>query len=242
MKAAIYARKSTDDAHTEENKSVTRQIEHARAFAKRKGWTVAEEHIYVDDGISGAEFRNRPALLRMLNALGVFDVIVTSELSRLGREQSQTANVLANFYAKDRRIFFYLIDEEVKFESAVDKFMISAVTFGAELEREKASQRSRDALARKAVRGYNAGGMVYGYDNVPIESTNSSGEKVKSHTKYRINKEQAAVIRAIFKMYVDGHGHGTIARTLNGDPGPGAGKACQRTRAPAPPRNRAKAG
>ena len=35
---------------------VTRQIENARAYAERKGWTVAEEHVYADDGISGAEF------------------------------------------------------------------------------------------------------------------------------------------------------------------------------------------
>src|SRR3990172_12138032 len=131
MKAAIYARKSTDDDRTEENKSVTRQIERARAFAEAKGWTVDEEHIYVDDGISGAEFKNLPALLRLLNDLRDFDVILTSELSRLGREQSQTANVLANIYAKGRRVFFYLTNEEVKFDTAGDKFMIFPITFGA---------------------------------------------------------------------------------------------------------------
>ena len=176
MKAAIYARKSTDDDRAEDNQSVTRQVDRARAYAEAKGWAVDDEHVYIDDGISGAEFKNRPALLRMLNDLREFDVIVTSELSRLGREQSQTANVLANIYAKAKRVFFYLTDEEVKFESAVDKFMISAVTFGAELEREKASQRSRDALSRKAERGYNTGGVVYGYDNVVIEATNGRGE------------------------------------------------------------------
>ena len=33
----------------------TRQIERARAYAARKGSTVADEHVYTDDGISGAE-------------------------------------------------------------------------------------------------------------------------------------------------------------------------------------------
>jgi DNA invertase Pin-like site-specific DNA recombinase len=52
MIAAIYARKSNEQQGVaDEAKSVTRQIEHARAYAERKGWTVAEEHIYVDDGI-----------------------------------------------------------------------------------------------------------------------------------------------------------------------------------------------
>jgi hypothetical protein len=29
-----------------------------------KGWMVAEAHIYVDDGINGAEFAKRPGLVR----------------------------------------------------------------------------------------------------------------------------------------------------------------------------------
>jgi len=54
--AAIYARKSTgQNGISDEEKSVTRQVEHAKAYAAKKGWTVADEHIYVDDGISGAE-------------------------------------------------------------------------------------------------------------------------------------------------------------------------------------------
>lgn len=40
----------------DEEKRVTRQIEHATAYALKKGWTVSEDHIYSDDGISGAEF------------------------------------------------------------------------------------------------------------------------------------------------------------------------------------------
>jgi hypothetical protein len=33
-----------------------------------KNWSVADEHVYVDDGISGAEFANRPGFLRLVNA------------------------------------------------------------------------------------------------------------------------------------------------------------------------------
>ena len=91
MIAAIYARKSTEQNGVgDEEKSVTRQIEHAKAYASKKGWTVAEKHIYVDDGISGAEFVKRPGFLRLMNALKprpAFQVLVMSEESRLGREQ-----------------------------------------------------------------------------------------------------------------------------------------------------------
>ncbi len=52
MKAAIYARKSTlDDVG-----SVARQIEHAKEYATKKGWTVDDRYVYSDTDISGAEF------------------------------------------------------------------------------------------------------------------------------------------------------------------------------------------
>jgi hypothetical protein len=49
---------------TDEQRSVARQVEHAQTYAARKGWRVLDEHVYVDDGISGAEFANRPGFLR----------------------------------------------------------------------------------------------------------------------------------------------------------------------------------
>ena len=68
--AGIYARKSTEQRNTsDEAKSVTRQIEHATAYAERHGWIVDRAHIYIDDGISGAEFEKRPQFMRMMHAL-----------------------------------------------------------------------------------------------------------------------------------------------------------------------------
>ena len=92
--AAIYARKSTDQNDVADaEKSVTRQIERGAEYAAGKGWTVAKEHIYSDDGISGAEFTNRPGFVRFMNALkprAPFEVLILSELSRLGRVQLET--------------------------------------------------------------------------------------------------------------------------------------------------------
>ena len=70
MIAAVYARKSTDQfAVADEQKSITRQIDHARQYAARKGWTSDDAAIFLDDGISGAEFANRPGFLRLMNSL-----------------------------------------------------------------------------------------------------------------------------------------------------------------------------
>src|SRR5262245_46690183 len=98
MIAAVYARKSTSqDGAADEQRSVSRQLEHANAYATRKGWIVDEAHVYIDDGISGAEFANRPGFLRLINALKpkpLFQVLIMSEESRLGREAIETAYAL----------------------------------------------------------------------------------------------------------------------------------------------------
>jgi hypothetical protein len=153
-----------------------------------------------------------------VDRLRSFDVIVMSEFSRLGREMAYTATVLGQIRAAGVRIWFYLTNEQLKFDSATDKFMVSAVAFAAELEREKASQRSRDARLRKAEHGFNTGGRVYGYDNVSIYTQATAGQQVRSHTEYRVNPAEAEVVRSIFHMYADGHGMKAVARTLNGDP------------------------
>src|SRR5438270_12095680 len=110
MVAAIYARKSTEQTGVaDEQKSVSRHVDNARAYAVRKGWTVDEASIYVDDGISGAEFANRPGFLRLMNALKPrprFQVLVMSEESRLGREAIETAYALKQLVQAGVRVFF----------------------------------------------------------------------------------------------------------------------------------------
>jgi DNA invertase Pin-like site-specific DNA recombinase len=115
MIAAVYARKSTDQNIPDAEKSVTRQVEHATAYAARKGWTVDPAHVYQDDGISGAEFVKRPGLLRLMNTLKPrppFAVLVMSEESRLGREQIETAYLLKQLITAGVRVAYYLEDRE----------------------------------------------------------------------------------------------------------------------------------
>ena len=172
MIAAIYARKSTEQAGVaDDQKSVTRQVEHARAYATAKGWIVDDAHVYVDDGISGAEFANRPGFLRLMNALkprAPFNVLIMSEESRLGREAIETAYALKQLMQAGVRVFFYMEDRERTLDSPTDKIMMSLTTFADELEREKARLRVTDAMLRKARAGHVTGGRVFGYDNVEV--------------------------------------------------------------------------
>jgi site-specific DNA recombinase len=217
MVAAIYTRKSTDQQGvSDQEKSVTRQIEHAKAYAANKGWSVSEKYIFSDDGISGAEFVKRPGFTRLMNSLKprpAFQFLVMSEESRLGREQIETAYALKSIMDAGVRVFFYLEDRERTLESALDKVMLAVTNFGAEMEREKAKQRTYDAMLRKAKAGHVTGGKVYGYDNRELRAPDGR----RLHVVRIVNSTQAVVVRRIFDMYTARMGITRIAKTLNAE-------------------------
>ncbi len=217
MRAAIYARKSTEQTGvSDEEKSVTRQIEHAKLYAAEKGWTVSDEHIFVDDGVSGAEFVKRPGFIRLMNALKprpAFQFLVMSEESRLGREQIETAYALKQIMDAGVRVFFYLEDRERTLDSALEKMMLSLTGFASEMERERAKQRTYDAMLRKAKAGHVTGGKVYGYDNREV----LSAEGHRLHVLRVVNPREAELVRQIFDMYAGGLGITRIAKRLNAE-------------------------
>jgi DNA invertase Pin-like site-specific DNA recombinase len=59
-------------------------------YAERNGWTVSDEHVYVDQAISGGEFQRRPAIQRLMAAAAQrpppFDCVIMMEPERLGRD------------------------------------------------------------------------------------------------------------------------------------------------------------
>lgn len=215
MIAAIYARKSTEQTGVAaDQKSVARQIEHAHAYAARKGWRVAAEYVYVDDGISGAEFTNRPGFIRLMTALKPkppFNVLIMSEESRLGREQIATGYALQQIITAGVRVFSYMEDRERTLNSPIEKVMLSLQTMTDEMEREKARQRAIDTSARKARAGHVTGGRCFGYRNVVV--TDAAGQR--SHVTREIDDAEAAVVRQIFRLCADGYGTKAIAKTLN---------------------------
>ena len=87
-----------------------------------------------------------------------FQILIMSEESRLGREQIETAYALKQIMDAGVRVFFNLEDRERTLDSAMDKVMLSLTNFAAEMERERARQRTHDALLRKAKALHVAGG------------------------------------------------------------------------------------
>ena len=59
MRVAIYARVST--ARQAQAQTIDQQLTRLRSLIEQHSWSLAEEHIYRDDGYSGASL-NRPGL------------------------------------------------------------------------------------------------------------------------------------------------------------------------------------
>lgn len=110
-------------------------------------------------------------------------------------------------------------DQERKLDTAMDKIMASLAGFVAEMEREKASQRTHDAMLRKAKARYVTGNNVFGYDNVPVygEERRPDGTQKRQHVVRQINPTQAKTVVRIFEMYAAGFGLASIAETLNAE-------------------------
>src|SRR5215208_3321937 len=85
MQVALYVRVSTD--RQQHAQTIEQQVAQLQSYvAAREGWTVAAEHIFRDDGHSGAKL-DRPGLdaLRDHAARAAFDVVLVAAPDRLAR-------------------------------------------------------------------------------------------------------------------------------------------------------------
>lgn len=87
------------------------------------------------------------------------------------------------------------------------------------LEREKASRRSRNIAEQKARLGYSIGKPPFGYENVCYSNgVEVSRGMLHDCVRYRTKKDEARTVLAIFRMYDAGLGTVVIAKTMNGHP------------------------
>jgi site-specific DNA recombinase len=224
MRAAIYARKSTEQNVADESKSVVRQQDNARAFATAKGWTVADEHVFVDDGVGGAEFEKRPGLMRMMAAIkpsAPFGALIVSERKSIGREQFETGMIIKRLGQAGVEIFEYVHGRSLTPKNAMEKVLASVQGFADEDHREKTGERIYEALLRKTKQGYVTGGRLYGYRNVDVfDGVDQHGRPRRSHVEREIDAPEAQWVLRAFELYASGIGLKLIARRLTSEGAP----------------------
>ena len=107
--AAIYCRLSVDDGLAQESQSIENQKNILTKYCIDHGFNIF--NIYVDDGFSGTSF-NRPGLIKLKNDIesGFIDIVVTKDLSRLGRDHIMTDYYITTYFL-NRQYILYLYQE-----------------------------------------------------------------------------------------------------------------------------------
>ena len=200
-KTALYCRLSQDDGIEGDSNSIQNQKAILQKFA--------EDHhfpspcFYVDDGFSGGNFQ-RPAFQQMISDMenGEIGIIVTKDLSRLGRNQLHTG-----LYIEERfpmfGVRFIAINDNVDTDSSESNDLMPFKNLFNEWFIRDTSRKIRAVLKAKAERGERLGTRTpYGYRKDPDTK------------KLIVDEEAAAIVRRIFAMCASGSGPSQIARIL----------------------------
>lgn len=106
----------------------------------------------IDDGISGTKEPEKRLLGKLMKKLQKGDVIITSELSRLGRKLFMIMRILEFCMLHDVKVYTVKDGYELG-DNIQSKVLAFAFGIAAEIERDMISQRTKEALARKRLEG-----------------------------------------------------------------------------------------
>ena len=197
MKAAVYARVSTDE-QAKEGYSIDSQKDYIISFVKSQGWEIYD--FYIDDGYSAKDLK-RPAMQKMMSDVksSRFDVVVFYKLDRLVRSVSDLDKLLQLF--DKNNIGIRSVTEPFDTTTAMGRFLITLVAAIAQWERETISERVVVNMTKKATMGERNGGRApFGYDL-------QDGQLV-------INEKEARLVKEMFRMYINGKGIRQISMYL----------------------------
>lgn len=107
---------------------------------------------WIEETISGAKTLNERKLGKLLKKMKKGDVLICSELSRLGRNLLMIMGILNECMNRDIQV--WTIKDNYRLGSDINsKVLAFAFGLSAEIERNLISQRTKEALARKKAEG-----------------------------------------------------------------------------------------
>ncbi len=197
MRAALYARVSTDDQAVE-GFSLDAQFKRLEAYCRVRGWEIAGH--YRDEGYSGRNIR-RPEYERMLSEMDSWDVLLVLKMDRIHRNSVNFARMMDDL--RDNGKEFNSVQEKFDTTTAMGRFVMDIMQRIAQLESEQIGERTFIGMDYKARNGtgYLGSGHPYGY--------------VYTESGLQIVKDEAHTVRAIYNMHVRGSTLDDIAGFLN---------------------------
>lgn len=142
-----YIRVSTD------KQTVENQRFEINKFLKTTGLKI---DFWIEETISGTVAPKKRNLGKILEHVQQGDIIVCSELSRLGRNMFMIMSILN--ILMERGVIIYTVKEHYKLgEDLTSKVLAFAFSISAEIERTLISQRTTEALRRRKADGIKLG-------------------------------------------------------------------------------------
>ncbi len=206
-KVAIYVRLSKEDGDNVQSESIDNQIDLIRQYLADKE-DLVEIDTYIDDGFSGLKFDNRPAFQRMLLDIeaGKITMVITKDMSRLGRESSQTTIYLEKYFPFMNIRYVSILDNMDTLTGTNVEMAPFRIVLNDMVSRDT-SKKVRGAFDAKRRQGDFIGSTSpYGYIKDSL-----------NHNRLVIDEYAASVVKKIYALYIEGYGKGAIASMLEKD-------------------------
>lgn len=206
MQAAIYCRISREDTakepESDESESIRNQRDMLTRYAHEHGYTVYK--VYCDENYSGAD-SERPAFREMLAdaKAGQFSIILVKTLSRFTRNLELLEHTVHGCFAEWGIRLIAVLDhiDTAERHSRKSRQLNSLIS---EWYLEDLSDNIRSVLKHKRQEGQYTGALPpYGYKRDPAN---------KNHLI--VDPEAAAVVRTIYRLFLDGYSPSYIARRV----------------------------
>ena len=202
METGLYLRVSTEE-QVQEGYSIRGQEQKLKNYANIKDWSIYK--IYADEGISGKNITERPAMLELVEDIkaGKVQNVLVFKIDRLTRSTADLLYLVELFNQHD--CSFNSLMESIDTQTPSGRMFLKIIGTFAEFERENIIERISLGLERKVQEGYTISSYAsYGYDR-------AKGQKIQI-----INPSEAEVVREVFDMYVNqGLSQMGIAKILN---------------------------
>lgn len=185
LRVTFYARVSTDQ--DEQINSLENQVQYyTELIQSRPNWRFVPG--YVDEGISGGSTKKRDNFNRMIRdaKAGVFDFIITKEISRFSRSTLDSIRYTQELL--DYNVGVYFQNDNINTLDTDSEFRLVIMAGVAQDEIRKLSERLKFGFRQAIKNGHVLGNdKLYGYD--------------KKDCVLTVNEEEAEIIRIIFDLY-----------------------------------------